>query len=474
MQKTHLDDSGRSDELNKHYYCRCYRTLVVLFSISLLTGIMSCIPIAQNQYSLVAEDGIYASSPDRPNGAVRYEGIYDRTYFGYYTSASKVFIGYWDEDMKKLSDPVELWNGSWGKRIFDGSWARYSGTPDDHCSPAVHVVEHGENTGKILVACAEHGGKLETRLSISPEDISAWESPVLVENDGATYAKMVGLNDGTIFLFYRISVQNSSDEGNHFHARNYFRTSSDGGRSWSSPTLFTQFGWNEFDTREYTMVTNGGDEIHAIINVAWRADDENGIMRHSNIYYAYTDDAGANWKKRDGIPIQLPISEENADLVYITSTDPDHRTHSWDIVMDNGEPHLLSCDRDIITSTCTVLHHYWSDCWRTETVCSTDQFGTYAYMACAVFADCDATKVYGCVPVGGAIELQMWEYTNFWEKTEDITEASGGEGHDHFRPMTVRNGGGSLQVLWCYTEKYTYYMGPDAWESCIFAYPGWE
>ena len=460
--------------MNKHHYCHCSKILAVALSVSLLTGIMSCTPIAQSQYFLVAEDGIYASSPDRPNGAVRYEGMYDRTYFGYYTSASKVFIRYWDEDIKKLSEPVELWNGSWGQRIFEGSWARYSGTPDDHCSPAVHVVEHGNNTGKILVACAEHGVRLETRLSVLPEDISAWEPALTVENEGATYAKLVELSDGTIFLFYRITIFNSDDEGNHFHAQNYFRTSSDGGRAWSLPTVFTQFGWSEFDTREYTMVTSSNDEIHAIINVAWRVDGESGIMRHRNIYYAYTDDAGATWEKRDGTPIQLPISEDNADLVYTTSIDPDHRTHSWDIVLDDGEPHLLSCDRDIPTTACTVFHHYWSDGWQTETVCITDRFGSYDYMAGAVFADCDANKVYACVPVDGAIELQMWEYANCWEKTEDITAASGGEGHDHFRTMAVRNGDGSLQVLWCYTEKYTYYMGPDAWESCIFAYPGWE
>ena len=108
--------------------------------------------------------------------AEHYQGRHRRTYIAYYSSDSEVKVLYYDHDLRFLSDPVTI--------------AQNWGSGDDHSSPTLHVIKHGRDAGRILIAYAEHNGRLKTRRSTSAEDISLWDSPVSVESDNATYAKL--------------------------------------------------------------------------------------------------------------------------------------------------------------------------------------------------------------------------------------------------------------------------------------------
>jgi hypothetical protein len=220
-------------------------------------------------YAPVEDNGIFTSSPTSPTAAMRYVGAHDRTYIGFYSSTGSgnglIEIRYWDGDDKTLSDAVMLWSG-WG---YDSSG---QGPGDDHASPSVLVLQYqtGGNAvhnGKILVAAAEHSckdsdkGRCQTRRSTNAEDISAWESPVLLESVNTTYTRLEELNDGTICLFYRLNYTAPNAKGTF-----YYRTSTDAGASWSDRTLLADTDVEDEGLYLMTCTNPAHTQIHCMFN----------------------------------------------------------------------------------------------------------------------------------------------------------------------------------------------------------------
>lgn len=461
-----------------------YASIILLVLFLLCAGVVGC--SERHGLTIIAADGIFEWFMDP---AVRYVGAHDRTYIGYYasTGAGDGWVGVkcWDENSKTLSQETMVWD-NWG---YDG------GVPgDDHACPSLIVLRHqtGDNAirnGRILIAAAEHGsrtegkGRLETRRSSNPEDISSWESVVGIRTSRATYALLAEVSGGTIFLFTRLSHMPASGEFSW-----YYYTSTDAGDTWQGPELFFKSEWPALN---YVMldINSDGSEIHFILNRAKRDDPEDGFWRYRDVFYIYCDSYGT-WRTADGTARSLPLDFSDADhtpdLVYESDATPGEEdwTWLWDIRVDsNDEPYLLSVNQPDMGSwyrralgkcNCAgdVLRHSYSDgSWQTETVCKTGIFGDgYYYPAGAVLDERDMNTVYAAAFVdGGFTEIQKWQKVeNNWKKTEDITQSSNG---DNIRPMLVRNAGEHFKLLWSYVERYQGYKSGE-WESMILAYPG--
>ena len=439
-------------------------------------------------YPPIEDNGIFTSSPTSPTAAMRYVGQHDRTYMGFYSSTGSgnglVEIGYWDEDDKTLSNAVTLWSG-WG---YDSSG---QGPGDDHASPSVLVLQYqtGDNTvhnGKILVAAAEHvckntdKGRCQTRRTVNAEDISAWESPVLLESINATYTRLEELSNGTIYLFYGLS-HTAPNARSTF----YYRTSMDAGASWSARTLLADTDVADEGLYLLTCTNPEHTQIHCMFNRTGINDPLPGQQRYQDIYHVYYDLLSDKWKKIDGTEVTVTLSMSELDLVYATESKKDW-TFLWDIKTDSdGNPYLVSVTIDGFDAfelgegktpelDCSVRRHNYDDGWQTEIVSCTGsgQFGTYTYPAGAVLDDSDVNIIY-LTPYDAKrrTQLQKWQKVEVsWAKIEDITQSTEGW---NFRPIAVRNGAGRFKILWCYTERYSHF-DPGYWESMILAYPGYQ
>lgn len=437
-------------------------------------------------YPPVEDNGIFTSSPTSPTAAQRYVGTYDRTYIGFYSSTGSgnglIEIKYWDEDDKTLSDAVALWS-DWG---YDSSGL---GPGDDHASPSVLVLQYQSDdnavhNGKILVAAAEHvckntdKGRCQTRRSVHAENISAWESPVLLESVNATYTRLEELNNGTVYLFYRLS-HTAPNARSTF----YYRTSTDAGASWSARTLLADTDVADEGLYLLTCTNPEHTQIHCMFNRTGINDPLPGQQRYQDIYHVYYDLLSDEWRKMDGNEVTVPLSMSELDSVYATESNEDW-TFLWDIKTDgDGNPYLVSVTIDGFDAfelgegktpelDCSVRRHNYDDGWQTEVVSSagSGQFGTYTYPAGAVLDYSDVDTIYlSPYDANRRTQLQKWQKVDgSWVKIEDITQSTEGW---NFRPIAVRNGAGKFKILWCYTERYSHF-DPGYWESMIFAYPG--
>jgi hypothetical protein len=343
---------------------------------------------------VIASDGILTMSPSGSHPAFHYDGVYSRTYIGFYSSDSKIKLLSWDENVKVLSDSVTLWSG-WG----DG---------DDHAGPSVLVLQHqtAENSihnGKILAASSgvRNNPPLQVRRSTNPEDISSWEDPVTFDWEGL-YPTLLELADGTIFVFYM-----KRDTPNKGDRSQCYKTSVDGGMTWSDRTILFQPNDSRRIYGIYYSNPNA-DQIHAMFNRC-PAEPTFGSW-YRDIYYAYYDKVASNWKRQDGTTYTLPVTPSTAELVYESDTTLGEEDHTWlsDIKVDgNDNPYLVSITN--VDYACTghtpgvnpewngtVQRHSYMDGWNTEVISKNGagQFGSYSYPAMAILDEEDMNTVY--------------------------------------------------------------------------------
>jgi hypothetical protein len=369
-------------------------------------------------------------------------------------------VKYWDEDGNFVSNAVALWH-QWGK----SSSGFVIG--DDHANPSIIVLKHqkGEyekNNGKLLVAAAEHGWRLEIKKSVFTENITAWEPSVRIVDKGATYARLVELSDGQILLFARMS--NSAPNS---RATYYYWVSDDSGQTWSEPKLLIDSDMGTKDAIYLELVTNSeNNEIHFMFNIVKYNDLQSGKNRYQDIYYIYYDLKDDKWKKRNSDVVDLPLTPSKIDYVYKSNVDD--WTYLSDIKIDNnGIPRLLSIT-DINRfeyEEITVNEHYFNDKWVTDTISYTGRFN-YVNMASY---DGNNTNMIYTFPEdsNGNSQMEIWRKKDGkWSKYVQITNDDYGH---HARPVSIVGSESSLRVLWNYITMYEGSPYTN-WKSMIMGY----
>jgi len=184
-----------------------------------------------------------------------------------------------------------------------------------HGAPALGI----DGDGYLYVFYGSHCSPQYYKKSTNPYDITSWGSEQTLVSE-ATYPQ-VFWTDNKLWVFYR--------NGNEEWA---YKTTSNGGSTWSSETEITDFDSqpNFWGVYARTMKAPNGD-IHIVW--LWRNDAND----YFNLYYAYYDISEGKWKKRDGTELTLPISESEADKVFEGS-----HTWIWGLDIDeNNEPYIF-------------------------------------------------------------------------------------------------------------------------------------
>ena len=139
--------------------------------------------------------------------------------------------------------------------------------------------------------------------SARPYDITEWiPMGVVVEN--SSYPQPWQLKDGEITVLYR-------GGGTHDATESYV-VSRDGGQSWSQPVAIVT---PEPKNGCYAVSIAENGRYPRKVHMAWSLTRGDWWQRY-HVFYARSDDGGSTWKKSDGTPYSLPVTEPASQLVF--------------------------------------------------------------------------------------------------------------------------------------------------------------
>ena len=377
--------------------------------------------------------------------AARYHGTHDRTYFTWGDKTlgnGTVCINYYDHDTSVLGVPVYM---GWG-----------IGT-DAHNSPALHIIPSGTYAGYILVVWKDTSGNMLLRRSSNPEDLDNWDSPQTITGSGL-YRQLVHIGDGKDALF---DVEGNIVPDNYYNFG--YRTTSDGGQTWSSRTVIVQDGTGGWD---YGVVVTNGNATH----IAWQ-------WTSHDVHYVYSPDNLATWRTQgNSTPLSLPVTRTTGEEVLSY-----YQCWTEDIQVDGSGSPVISFIKMADGSTVgNAMWAHYSSGWSVhDTGLDAGHYGhspgspgtdALPYQT-GIFIDFyDTTHVYVGVETSSTTsEIQEWYLSNHgantWTKVADITTNSPGW-YDEPRPVV--NYGSDLKLIYNLITSWT---TPLAYDSTIRSYP---
>lgn len=358
------------------------------------------------------------SNWNRPMGV--YAPTQNKTFFVYANANNAPVIGYYDHVAETFSEPVVI-----GANI----------DMDAHRNPSVLIDEDGY----IYVFWGSHGNPTHVSKSTSPYNISSWVTKVDLSTL-TSYPQPWQLEEDKLFVSFR--------EGT---GKWRYATSDNGADSWSASTDIIDFSAAGASGIYLVSVAETGSYPRRV-HLAWSYYVGTWDQRW-DVYYAYSDDGGTSWKKRDGTTYALPITGATADKVYESG---DEGVWLNDIQLDSsGNPHLV-----FISANRTTFQGMWKTArysagnWIITDLTASDHMYDLGSM---VFINDNDIRIY--IPStpsqtgedGG--EIEEWTSTDGgqgWANTKHITSDST---YSHQSVKTVWNHQQSdFRVFWSYGD----------------------
>jgi len=340
------------------------------------------------------------------------------------------------------------WNGIWV-----GSYDHDSGethrhrlletTQNDHNVAALGV----RPDGRLLVCYSPHNGTMRSVVAEFPEDVSRWEDPVVIREERATYPNLVFLAaEDRWVLVYRGGPTGDWPL--------WFRSSDDGGRTWSAETLLFRNGAH----RPYPqVVADGVDQIHFSVT-----DGHPNAVPDNSVYHLRYD--AGTWRDSTGTALGAPpFTPEHLTRVYDGSAEAG-RAWCWDIALRaDGAPVMA-----FATIRSELDHRYQyatlqSGTWSVNEITPAgrkiyEDKGEPEYSAGLTLDHRDPRRVLLSREVEpGRWELESWRTADLgrtWTATP-VTSRSRAAPAKHFRPTAV-HGDGPFEALWCSGDYRTY------------------
>ena len=313
---------------------------------------------------------------------------------------------------------------------------------DAHRNPTLLI----DDAGTIYVFYGAHGHATHVVRSAGPYDITQWAEAADIE-DKNTYPQPWLLTPGELFVSYRAAPGWC------------YRTSTDGAASWRPKVDLIEFAGRSI----YAVSIAETGPYPGRIHIAW---EEMGggtaeeirtkalWARRYNVYYAYSDDGGATWRRRDGRPYTLPITKEAAEQVHDSG---EHGVWLKDIQLDShGDPYILFLDADVRTyETTWKVARYADGQWRIADVTQSDHM--YDAGGLVVLSD-DDFRIYGPTsasqPHEDGGEVEEWQSTDkgaTWRNTKHLTAGSM-YSHNHAK-VVWNHQKADFRVMWCYGDS---------------------
>lgn len=332
-----------------------------------------------------------------------------QTFFVYGKEGNAPTISLYDHDTQSFGRPVVLGSNP------DG---------DAHRNPTLLIDEDGY----LLVFWGAHSHHTRVLRSEAPYDILSWTELPPTQEAGTSYPQPWQLKAGEIFVSYRRRPS--------WH----FIKSRDGGRSWDPPTQLISFsaekgeGLGEQSVYAVSVAETGA--YPRKVHIAWsrlgggtpeEIQTKHLWARRYNVYYAFSEDGGTTWKRSDGTPYELPITEEAAEKVWDSGQ---HGVWLKDIQLDEaGDPYLVFVDAEVATyESGWKVARRAGDQWVVNRVTTSDHMyddGALVVLSSAdlrLYAPTTATQ-----PQEDGGEIEEWRSRDrgaTWRNTRHVTQGS--------------------------------------------------
>ena len=308
---------------------------------------------------------------------------------------------------------------------------------DAHKNPHLLI----DDDGYLYVFHRSHCSPTHLVKSTRPYDIGEWQAmgPVVARS---SYPQPWQLRPGEITVLYR--------GGGTHDATESMVQSIDGGKTWSEP--------------RHIVATPPANGCYAVsvaetgayprrVHLAWSVTRGKWWERY-HVYYAYSDDGGDTWKRSDGKPYDLPVTEEASDMIFESDV-PDRGVWLKDIQLDSkGNPYILFIDANTLTYECVWrVARLAAGKWTFHEVATSD----HMYDAGALVFLADDVRIYAPTtpsqPYQDGGEIDEWQSTDggaTWAKTKQLTA---GSKYSHNHVKAVYNGSQpDFRVFWCYGD----------------------
>jgi hypothetical protein len=245
--------------------------------------------------------------------------------------------------------------------LTDSGWSQ----SNDIVPPSLDIIRNSiaaDHNGRVLLL---YGGSVHDRVSAlyfsSASIADAWSaqawSPYLQINRGSTYMNDIAVDSqGVIHVIFDDRVMLSSQENEVIYSDIYYRQSTDGGITWSTPMNLS----NSPETgsaRPYLEV-----DSQDVIHVTW---DESGdylpggetIPQYS--VYMYSTDGGSSWSTQNIIrypadtPVQLTVGSTGKGGVMLV----------WRSKQDQKIFYRWSSDGGVTWSVTPTIHDIYARPW---------------------------------------------------------------------------------------------------------------
>jgi hypothetical protein len=306
-----------------------------------------------------------------------------KTYIAYAGATDHPYILTYNHSTKDFSTPIRCGTNP--------------NPQDRHQQPTCFV----DKDGYIHVFHGCHNSPVLYSRSTNAEDISAWTvkwTDVTSPIASGTYPKVFQKSNGTIYLFYRNSV-----------AHHCYRTSSDGGNTWSEEVVVIQNYYN------YGSIAMVNDIIYCTFAYA----ASSGAYDRKNIVYFYCDINGV-WRNISGTEKTLPINPSDClvfDVGSLSTSDPS-------ISIFGGSPYLAwGVIDESNPSTITYKFAKWGGAsWTVITVTS----GAIGYVFARATIDVISASVIH-VYINKETSVEKWISSDggaTWSKSETVISSA--------------------------------------------------
>lgn len=361
--------------------------------------------------------------------AALYDSVGDRTLVGGVTPTGDVRVAAYDHGAGEVVE-----------RVLASELEE-----DDHDNPAFLTLLDD----RYLAGYTAHfSGDTKLRETARAGDGRDWGLERAVGNivsGEVVYTKLVRVPDegDRIYLFFR------SGKDRHFV------TSDDDGATWSAPTRLTEAIGGGSANAYMDVAQNGSGRI----DVVFVSESPNAVNQNK-LSHAYYDAAAGSWKDSAGNALALPISADDATVIY-DGTATGHLCWNWDLRIDgNGRPVVVYAE---IRSETDHRYRYsrWDGAsWTPNVEVATGGRALYSSEPnySGGIAISDPTTLYVSRESGG--EWDLYEYTSSdggstWSGSV-IPENHGDR--DNIRPHVPKDAHADIPVIW-YAGLYSRFGG---------------
>jgi BNR repeat-containing family member len=240
------------------------------------------------------------------------------------TAAGHQFAAYYDPNGNVVVARREIGDSKWDLAVQSFKGKNFKDAHND-------IVLGVSSDGILHLSYDHHSDPLHYRISSKPYDVHSFGDMIPMTGqteDHVTYPQFISAPDGTLYFFYRDGAS-----GNGTLCLNRYDIAT---KTWQAVQHPLVDGENKCNPYWWRPAIGPDGAIH----LAWCWRDSPDAATNHDLCYARSNDGGKTWLRSDGKPQELPITQENAEVVEPIKKNSNLINQCSAAVDASGNPHL--------------------------------------------------------------------------------------------------------------------------------------